>query len=405
MIAVNIILIIIFSYLVFCTLYNLVFSVAAIVCRPARYDRVEIKNRFAIFIPAYKEDLIVLHTVRWALKQEYPSDKFDVVVIADQLRKETLSELSQLPIKLIPVFFKQSTKARSIKFALEQLPEDEYECILILDADNLLGDMCLEKANHAYVQGFKMVQLHRTAKNKNTTTAILDAISEEIGNTIHRKGHRALGLSSTLIGSGMVFDYNIFKDVMLSLDIEDNPAEDRGINAEMLNRGLICEYIDSAYVFDEKVQSNQVLERQRVRWISAQLTYIREFWIKQPLKTMTTSPNYFDYALQTLILPRSLLIVANFLGLLFSVISLTMRLSFFPGVICWSMLLVGCILCFALSIGKEITRKELRRALLYFPVTFFSIVKALFRSSSSSKEFIHTPKEYTGDRSASVPKN
>jgi cellulose synthase/poly-beta-1,6-N-acetylglucosamine synthase-like glycosyltransferase len=58
------------------------------------------------------------------------------------------------------------------------------------------------------------VQGHRTAKNTNNSWAILDAISEEINNNIFRKGHRVLGLSSAIIGSGMAFRYNYFKALM-----------------------------------------------------------------------------------------------------------------------------------------------------------------------------------------------
>jgi hypothetical protein len=51
-------------------------------------------------------------------------------------------------------------------------------------------------------------------KNTNNSWAILDAISEEINNNIFRKGHRVLGLSSAIIGSGMAFRYNYFKTLM-----------------------------------------------------------------------------------------------------------------------------------------------------------------------------------------------
>ena len=57
-------------------------------------------------------------------------------------------------------------------------------------------------------------QGHRIAKNVNNSFAILDAISEEINNLIFRKAHRVVGLSSALIGSGMAFDYKIFKKEM-----------------------------------------------------------------------------------------------------------------------------------------------------------------------------------------------
>lgn len=402
MIIVKLILGILFGFLAISTLYNLVFAIAALFGKRASYTSDELKRRFVILIPAYKENNIILDTVRAALHQDYPKDRFEVVVIADQLSEAILQELSLLPVKLIQVSFDKSTKAKSIKFALQQLKEESYQEVLILDADNLLGKGCLEKANHAFSKGFKMIQLHRTAKNKNTATAILDAISEEIGNTIHRKGRRALGLSATLIGSGMAFDYALFKSVMMDTDIEDDPAEDRAINAELLRRGFTCEYIDNALVYDEKVQSNQVLERQRVRWISAQMSYVKKFWFDNPLKTLSINANYTDYALQTLIMPRSLLVVVSFGLMVLSLLLLWVaRVSLFPDTLYWIVLFIACMLTLVISIGKNITRQEIRKALFYFPLTFWSFMKALFKSSSKQQDFIHTPKEYVKDESSS----
>lgn len=398
MIVLHVILLITFTYLAVCTAYNLVFAIAGAIGKKSRYTSVQDKKRFAIVIPAYKEDGIIIHTVKNALTQDYPADKFDIVVIADSLALETIAQIEMLPVRVIKVCFEKSTKAKSLKYALQQLPEDRYQIIMILDADNLLGKGCLEKTNHAFSKGFKMVQLHRTAKNKNTATAILDAISEEIGNTILRKGHRTLGLSASLIGSGMAFDYLIFKSVMTELNMDDNPAEDREINTEMLRRKMTCEYIDNAFVFDEKVQSNNVLERQRVRWISAQMSYIRRFWLQDPIKTLTFNRNYTDYALQTLILPRSIVLVLNFVFLVVAALLLLIGdISLYPGILLWTVLFIGLTVSLIAGIGETISLAELKRAFLSFPVTFWSFCKALMQSSSKQKDFIHTPKEYMED--------
>ena len=55
---------------------------------------------------------------------------------------------------------------------------------------------------------YKHIELLRT---KDTNTAVLDAVSEEINNSIFRKGHTRLGFSSGLSGSGMAFEYDLFK--------------------------------------------------------------------------------------------------------------------------------------------------------------------------------------------------
>ena len=65
------------------------------------------------------------------------------------------------------------------------------------------------------------MQGHRVAKNHNTNLATLDAVSEEINNNIFRSGHRAIGLSSALIGSGMAFDYELIKSEMAKIDAID----------------------------------------------------------------------------------------------------------------------------------------------------------------------------------------
>src|SRR5690606_40838846 len=89
----------------------------------------------------------------------------------------------------------------------------------------------LEKINVAYQAGHKVIQGHRTAKNQQTTFALLDAINEEIGNSIFRKGHRVLGVGSALIGSAMAFDFEYFKSLMA--DIEDVAGEDKLIELKV----------------------------------------------------------------------------------------------------------------------------------------------------------------------------
>lgn len=373
----------------------LIFSIASMFRKQPSYTDSANKRNIAILIPAYKEDNIILETVTNTILHDYPKENFDIIVVADQLKKDTLADLSALPIKLIEVAFDKSTKARSIQYVLQCLPDDYYDILLILDADNIMGEGCLKKINHAFEKDWKMIQLHRTAKNKNTSTAILDAISEEVNNKIFRRGHRALGLSSILIGSGMAFDYALFKSIMLAPDIENNPAEDREIYIRLLNRGIICEYIENAFVYDEKVQSNHVMERQRIRWISAQLQYAKMFWIKEPLKTLSYSKDYLDFAIQTLLLPRAILLAFTLIMACLSLLLYgAIGVPFFKDVLPWIGLFLGCISIFIICVGSYLSAGEVAQAIIHFPVTFWSFFKAFLKSSPNQQEFIHTPKEF-----------
>ena len=184
--------------------YLLVCSLASL-CRykPFGTAPARISKRLAVGIAAYREDAGILPTVHACLAQDYPDDRYDVVGISDHMQPETNAVLSSLPIKLLQVDFEKSTNTKSLQAALGYLDKAAYDIALVIDADNIIAPSYLSELNDAFsVSGVRVVQTHRVAKNLNTGMAYLDAISEEINNSIFRLGHVNLGMSAALIGSG-----------------------------------------------------------------------------------------------------------------------------------------------------------------------------------------------------------
>ena len=209
----NIIQILLLIFLGVPVFYIFLFAFAGLFYRQHLTLRKPVLRKIAVLIPGYMEDAVIQEVAKDAQLQDYPVDRFDVVVIADSFRKETLDILKTLPIKVLEVAFDISTKSKALNKAMEQLTE-EYDIAVILDADNMMSRDFLRKINASFECGFFAVQGHRTAKNMDTSFAVLDAISEEINNHIFRKGHRVLGLSSAIIGSAMAFRYDLFKSLM-----------------------------------------------------------------------------------------------------------------------------------------------------------------------------------------------
>ena len=111
------------------------------------------------------------------------------------------------------------TKGRaSLKAALEYVGKDApYDVVMIIDADNIVNEKYLSEVNDAFANPeVKVLQTHRVAKNLNTNTAYLDAVSEEMNNSIFRLGHVNLGMPTALIGSGMAFEFGLFYDAMMT---------------------------------------------------------------------------------------------------------------------------------------------------------------------------------------------
>ncbi|RNC89641.1 MAG: glycosyltransferase [Allomuricauda sp.] len=382
--------IIVLTYFGFASIYVFVFSLAGLFKQPQRKNIIQKQRKFAVLIPGYKEDNVIVEVARRALEQSYPEALFDVVIIADSFQDITLYKLGNLPIKLVEVSFEKSTKSKALNRAMEVIGDD-YNVALILDADNIMEYDFIEKVNNAFNKGYKVVQGHRMAKNLNTPMAILDAISEEVNNHIFRKGHRVLGLSSALIGSGMAFDYHFFKTTMARVNAVG--GFDKELELKLLRDRNTIEYLHHALVRDEKVQKSEVFANQRKRWLSAQFIYFRRFALSG-LKELFVKGNvdFADKVYQMISPPRILLL--GLVGLIttsyvFAEFYLGSKLLFVPSYL-WIGIMVLTLLAFFMAIPTKFYNLKTANAISTLPKAFLLMLLSLFRLKGANKKFIHT---------------
>jgi cellulose synthase/poly-beta-1,6-N-acetylglucosamine synthase-like glycosyltransferase len=371
------------------TLYILIFSFASLFYKQHPYFANGKIKKIAVLIPGYKEDEVIIEVTKAALQQKYPMNLFDVIVIADSFLQETITELKALPIKLIEVSFDKSTKSKALNYAMATLTRD-YDIALVLDADNLMANDFLKKINAAFEHGYVAVQGHRTAKNMNTSWAVLDAVSEEINNNIFRKGHRVLGLSSAIIGSGMAFKYNYFKSLMSTVTAVG--GFDKEIELKILKEGHKIDYLNDALVYDEKVQKSEVFGNQRRRWLSAQFHYFRKDFLNA-LKDLLFKGNidYFDKAIQFIQPPRILLLGAVItFGLTFITINYLLKNIVAAYSYYWLILMIACVLSFIFSVPRSFYNLNTLGALVCLPKGMFMMLLSLLRIKGANKTFIHT---------------
>jgi cellulose synthase/poly-beta-1,6-N-acetylglucosamine synthase-like glycosyltransferase len=372
-------------YFIYVAGYTFVFAVAAHFYRNPK--RQETKHgRFAVFIPAYKEDGVIVEVAQRALQQDYPSDKFRVIIIADQLQKETIARLRILPIEVVEVFFEQSTKVKSLNEALKAVG-DNFDYAVILDADNIMLPGFLSEINGVHNTGVKAIQGQRQPKNTDTSMAFLDGVSEAINNHIYRQGSTALGLSTSISGSGVSFDFHIFKELLSGMTSVG--GFDRELELLLLQRGLPVIYCKKARILDEKVRKTGVFENQRKRWISSQYHYLGKYFKKGCIALLKGNFTFFNSSvLRNIQLPRlinlGLLMISCFL--LYFV-----RDYLFFGYQTWLLLLGIIIVSMLISIPREFFSGKLLKAVLQLPEIFFRMFLLLFRLGQANKKFIHTP--------------
>lgn len=371
-----------FIYFAINVLYLLVYSIASRRKRPDKSFPEGHKLRFAILIPAYEEDNVIEDCVRACLQQQYPVASYDVIVISDHMRSDTNARLATMPIHLLEVHFHESTKVKALNAAMQTLGTD-YDIALVLDADNLIHPNYLNELDRAFaVSGTEIVQTHRVAKNLNNNIALLDAVSEEINNSIFRLGHVNLGMSAALIGSGMAFHYDLFRRVMA--EMKSVGGFDRELELRLLYEGKRFHYLSDTYVYDEKIQSKTAFSYQRRRWISAQFHYARVFSSYLPEAIRNRRWDFCDKLFQQYSIPR--LLLAGFIFVCAGVFSML----YTTWDIRWWSLFFGLLVALLLAIPASFYNHRLLLAFFSLPHIFGMMFLNIFRLRGANKQFIHT---------------
>ena len=288
-------------------LYIGVFAVASLFRKNATVVKAKINRRFIILIPSYKQDEVIEQAVLAILSQAYPQRMFDVTVISDHQSEMTNMRLAQYPITLLIPNFEESTKAKSLQYAILNLPEFKiYDVAIILDADNIVEPEFLANINDAYESAAtKAIQVHRISRNRDTAAARMDAVFEEINNNIFRKGHINLGLSAALAGSGVAYDFAWLKENIMRTRTS---GEDKELEALLLRQEIYIDYFDKKYVYGEKMRTTQKLNEQRGRWATQQFhNFVRNIHFL-PGAIFRKQYDLADKIIQWMLIPRTTMV-------------------------------------------------------------------------------------------------
>lgn len=378
-----------FLPLAFCVGYLLTYAIASRFYLTPGYPESTTQRRFAVLFPAYKEDRVIVSSVRTFLEeQDYPRELFDIIVVSDQMQPSTNEALAKLPIRLLIADYTESSKAKALILAMNATPHEAYDLVVVMDADNTTVPHFLAEANRARNIGLRAMQARRTGKNLNTDIALLDDVSEEINNALFRGGHNVLHLSSGLAGSGMVFDAAWFRANVVHLH---TAGEDKELEALLLRQRIYIGYLPQLPVYDEKTQQTAAIRNQRKRWIAAQFGALRASLPHFGQAFVSGNYSYCDKIIQWMLPPRLVQLAAVFFfTLLITVIDWQASLK-------WWLLSVAQVAALTVPVPKRMFNKQMLRATLRLPLLALLMIGNLFRLKGANRKFIHTEHGHTTD--------
>ena len=362
----------------FTVIYLMVFSVASLFSHNQKVVKSKHLNRFIVLIPSYRQDKHILQSVNSILGQNYPQRMFDVVVISDHQSEITNMRLAQLPITLLTPNFETSSKAKSLQYAIFNLPQFKiYDAVLILDADNIVEPEFLEQMNDAYESaGTKAIQAHRMSRNRDTPTARLDAIFEEINNSIFRKGHIALGLSAAISGSGVLFEFEWFKRSIMKS--HHAVGEDKELEALLMREHIYVDYFEDIHVYDGKTRTRNEFNDQRGRWAYTQLHILLNNIRFFPRALLGRQYDLLDKLIQWMLVPRTIMMGIIMLMSLMGVLGLILPFASTASAIKWWIAGAVVLLAFSLATPDYLVDEHWDNDFLHAPlVTVWGLVNIL----------------------------
>ena len=259
-------------------LYQLVVSLCSLIKLKDKPLKINKEHKFMAIIPAHNEETVIGNLVESLKAQDYPTDKYDIYVIADNCTDDTAKVAKEAGAIVMKRFDDvNKTKGFALNWFLKQkIAENaDYDAFCVFDADNIVDKNFLKNMNKKLCQGEEVVQGYRDIKNP-TDSWIAGGYAIFYW-MMHRFYHLArynLGLSPLLNGTGFMVKFDLLKPngwqtITLTEDIEFSLIN--------IAAGRKLGWATDAIVYDEQPITFMQSWSQRSRWTVGHLQCMQHY--------------------------------------------------------------------------------------------------------------------------------
>ncbi len=170
--------------------------------------------RFAVLIPAHDEELLIESVLRSVRAADYPQDRIDIHVIADNCSDTTADKVRAAGEHVHERADKENPgKGQALDWCLGRLDLDSYDALALFDADVVIDPgffsaMARElEAGRSCLQGY-----YGIANPGESVMTRLLTTTYVMKNELLNGGKARLGFPITLMGTGMVFRASVLKE-------------------------------------------------------------------------------------------------------------------------------------------------------------------------------------------------
>lgn len=231
--------------------------------------------KFAVVVPAHNEELVIETLLRSVNALDYPQERFETIVIADNCTDRTEEIVTRAGFScLVRIDPSRRGKPYALQWAFQQLDIEQYDAFVIVDADTAIDSQFLKNMNRALHEGAEIIQGYFGILNPDETWLTrLMVIPGVLKFRYRYRGKVRLGFSCPLMGNGMCFARRVIAEYgwdALTL------TENWEYYIKSLLRGIFPTY-EEAYIFSQTASTTQQGKTQRLRWLKGRIQCVRAF--------------------------------------------------------------------------------------------------------------------------------
>jgi cellulose synthase/poly-beta-1,6-N-acetylglucosamine synthase-like glycosyltransferase len=222
-------------------------------------------HRFAVVVPAHDEELLIGDLIRSIRAADYPADRVEIHVVADNCTDATAAKARELGARVAERHEPEDPgKGQALAWLFGQLDLSPYDAVAVIDADNLVDPAFFAAMNRELGRGARCLQGYDGIANPGETvmTRML-TITYVMKNLLFNAGKAALGLSVTLHGTGMVLRREVIEQhgwgaMSIGEDLEQS--------LQLVRRGERIVFVSDAMIGAQESSTLRQAYVQRQRW-------------------------------------------------------------------------------------------------------------------------------------------
>ena len=248
-------------------LYQFVISITSLIKFKEKPMLTDKKHRFIIALPANNEESVIGNLIKSLKMQDYNKSLFDIYVIADNCTDKTAEVARENGVIVYERFDEtKKTKGYALNWFLDKMKDkkDDYDALLVFDADNVVDKNFLNVMNKKLCQGEVLVQGYRDIKNPTDTWVSGGyAIFYWTMNRLYHLARYNMGLSPLINGTAFMVKWDLLIDEGWNTKTLTEDIEFALIN---ISKGVKLGWAKDAIVYDEQPLTFKQSWKQRERW-------------------------------------------------------------------------------------------------------------------------------------------